>query len=203
MKKIIIALLIIVSLGAVFTGCSKKGATWLEDGQTLEVIDNTLGEGEPNNLKFTHTYTNSTVNESKGYIYTLPVSESNPTARYFASIKQGTESNSSKLVEITNIKNGDKLTPDNFLSFESLWTQGMQFIDGNSTAVHYSSAVTVTKYCYNVTNNTITVWGDKYLTVTITSSAVSGDSISFEVEIKDFMKLPMILSHKGDSWQIK
>jgi len=208
-KAIIVALSLVIAMSVMFAGCSKKKAIWLKDGQTLVIIDNTLGEGEKNNLRFTHTFANSVVEEGKGYVYVLPVSESNPAVRYLVSVKHGT---SSELIEITNVKNGAKLSSDKFLTsgWGNFWNQGMLFVCGASagsaadTTAHYSSVVTTTKYCYRVTkNNNMTVWGDKLLAVTITSSEESINLLSFTVEIKSFMKLPMILSHKGDSWEIK
>ena len=207
MKKIIIALLLIVSvLGLAVVGCSKDEAVWLKDGQTLKIVDNTLGEGKEHNIKFTRSYSNSVVNEEKGYVYVLPVSESNPTERYFVSLSQGGSGNQTIFVEITNVKSGDKLTGENSVAdFGSLWGQGLIFAGGDSSNAneHYSSVVTTTKYCYNATkNNNIKVWGDKYLAVTVTSSVVSASPINFTVEIKNFLQFPMILTHEGDSWQV-
>lgn len=203
MKKLILSLILVIFAGTILIGCNRNNAVWLEDGKTLEVIDNTLGEGEAQNVRFVHTYKNSVVEEGKGYVYILPISENNPTVRYFASIKQGTNS---ELVEITGIKTGDIITEDNLLTSEwaDFWNQGMEFIDGKSTATHYSNVVTTTKYCYAVSkNNNLTVWGDKYLAVTITSSIVSAVPITFTIEMKNSTVMPLLLSHKGDSWQIK
>ena len=210
MKKTIIALLLAAAC-IMLVGCSKDKAIWLQDGQTLEIIDNTLGEGQEYNLRFTYNYTNSVVNEEKGYVYILPVNENNPTERYFASIRQGTNSQSTKFIEITNVKNGAQFTGSNFVDdFGSLWDKGLTFADGTNkvssttTSVHYSSVATTTKYCYNVTkNNNITIWGDKLLNVTITSPIISANPVSFTVDLKDFFKLPLILSHTGDSWTVK
>lgn len=205
MKKIFIISLIIIVVSVMLTGCRKEDAIWLEDGQTLEIIDNTLGEGEQANLRFTHTYKNSQVTEKKGYVYILPVSETNLTVRYFCSVSQGESGNNAKLVEITNIEDGDKLTPADCLSFTTLWGQGMEFVDTTKkTDTHYSSTVTSTKYCYFVTNNNnMKVWGDKYIDVTVTSSVLSKSPVSFEIKIEDSSVMTFILSHKGDSWEIK
>ena len=203
MKRRILIFLFIAVIVAVFAGCSSEGATWLEDGQTLEVIDNTLGEGEKNNVRFVHTYKNSVVNEAKGYIYILPVNENNPTVRYFASLKQDTKS---ELIEITNIKEGDNISADMFLTsvWSDMWGQGMQLADGTNQTVHYSNVETTIKYCYKVTrNNNLTVWGFKYLSVTITSPLVSSKPFSFTIDEIEFYKLPLLLSHNGDSWEIK
>ena len=205
MKKRIFALLLVAITCVAVAGCSKKKATWLLDGQILEVIDNTLGEGEKYNIPSVHIYQNSHVEEARGYVYILPVSETNPKVRYFASIRQGESSNSNtKFIEITDVKNGDILTESDFIDpFRATYPE-VDFIAGNSTAVHYSSVNTYTKYCYYVTkNNNITVWGDKILSVTITSSIISPEPISFQIEIKTFTKVPMLLGHKGDSWSIK
>jgi|GEM_PF-3531822 len=204
-NKIVTALLLVMVIGLVFVGCSKDDAIWLQTGQTLEIVDNTLGEGQPHNWRFTYSYKNSVVNEEKGYVYVLPVSEDNPTVRYFASLKQG--SSSSKFVEITNVKNGAKLTIANFMpDFADLWAQGMTFVDGTkdvNTSVHYSSVVTTTKYCYNATkHNNMKIWGDKYLAVTITSPVFSATPVSFSVDIKDFHVSSLILSQVGDSWKV-
>lgn len=203
MKKISLLVVLVLIASVVFVSCTKKNAVWLEDGQTLEIIDNTLGEGEDKNVRVPHTYTNSVVTEKKGYVYVLPVSETNPAVRYFVSINQDAKS---ELIEITGVKDGDTLTDENFLSSEwgNFWNSGLQFVDGKSTEVHYSSVITTTKYCYKVTkNNYMTVWGSKYLAVTVTSSAISENPVNFNIEIIDFHKLPLILNHKGDSWEIK
>jgi len=213
MKKKILALLFIaVIAGMVLAGCGRKDAIWLEDGQTLEIIDNTLGEGEKYNARFVHTFKNSVVNEDKGYVYVLPVSESNPSVRYFASIRQGTSSSNTIFIEITNAKDGDKLTSSDIIAgIGDLWEQGLLFVetDSNKAPVggpksDYSSVVTTIKYCYSVTkNDNITVWGSKFLAITITSSALSTKPINLTLDIIDFSKLPLLLSHKGDSWSIK
>ena len=210
MKKIITALMLVLVVGVVFVGCSKGNATWLQDGKTLVVVDNTLGEGEKHNAKFTHTYKNSVVTEDNGYVYILPVSESNPKVRYFISISQGASSASTRFLEITGVKNnakidGGKLTK----TLGTLRDEGLTYIDGETssaatdTVTHYSSVVSTTKYCYYVTkNNNLTVWGEKYLAITVTSPIFSASPISFTVEIKDYYKLPLLLGHKGDSWKI-
>ena len=204
-RKIIALLLIVVVAGTMLVGCSRRNAILLEDGKTLEIIDNTLGEGEKDNLRFVHTYTNSTVTKDNSYVYYLPVSESNPTERYFVSNQQGPTT--SELIEITNVKNGDKIKKDKdeFLSFETLWKEGMKFVDETKkTDVHYSIMVVNVKCYYKVTrNNNITVWEDKILDITVISSKISSSPLSFTVEMKNFSRLPLLLSHKGDSWEIK
>ena len=205
--KTIIITLLVVMVGFTFGGCNKGKATWLQDGETLHIVDNTLGEGEKNNTTWPHTYKNSTVNESKGYVYVLPVSETNPTVRYFASIKQGTSSNNSLFVDITNMQSGVTINSATLKeSITDMWGRGMLFADGTNTAstsVHYTTAITNTKYCYYITNNkTLTVWGDKYVDVTITSPVISGSPLSFTIYIENFHKLPLLLGHKGDTWEI-
>ena len=205
MKKAVVALLLALVVCLTLAGCRKDKAIWLQDGQTLEIVDNTLGEGKEHNLRFTRSYSNSTVTEEKGYVYILPVSENNPTVRYFTSLKQSSGSSDTLFIEITNVRNGEKFTGENHMSdFAELWGQGLIFAGGTaSTAEHYSSVVTTTKYCYNATNNNnIKVWGDKHLAVTITSSVVSAGPISFTVDIESFFQFPMILTHEGDSWKV-
>ena len=209
MKKVVksfILMFLLIAMGTFFTGCNASNAIWLQDGQTLRVIDNTLGEGRPGNIRVVHTFTNSTVTEARGYIYILPVSESNPTVRYFASIRQGERSANTRFVEITNVECGDILDSSSFTSIIDFWGQGLTFADGTntpSTTEHFSSVVTTTRYRYAISrNNNITIWGERSLAVTINSSVISEQPISFTIEIPDFRRVPLLLSHEGDSWEI-
>ena len=211
-KKIILTLAIamaVVAMSVGLAGCSKKNAIWLTDGQTLTVIDNTLGEGINGNVRFTHTFKNSVVDENKGVLYVLPTADDDTPDRYFATIRMKTTGIADEIhyIEITNIKNGDTVSHSQLMdsiSNADMLAQGLHSLDGTNTATHYSAVTSTTRNCYQVSRGgNITVWTDKSLAVTITSPTIQNTPLSFTIDWPDFHRLTYILGQTGDSWSVE
>jgi hypothetical protein len=213
----------VIALSGCTAGAKKY---WLEDGKTLHVIDNTLGEGVKYNIKSTRDYTNSSTTEAKSHVYVLPVSETNPSLRYFIAMRQGENSSSTLFAEITNKPTGSKLILDEGFSITALWAAGLTFLDGSCSAhdqngapwgsqniyqshlpvilqSHYTSVVTTKKYQYASKGSALTVWGYKDLAITVTSTNPTVNGLTFTMENISFLKIPMSLSHTGDMWEIR
>jgi hypothetical protein len=208
-KRLFVSLILTLSLvltAAVLSACSKKKAIWLEDGQTVSCVDNSLGEGTDNNVKLTHSYTNKSEVQNPGKIYKAG-------DRYFAQIVIGKKldgiTSDVVYVEITDIKNGGKIDKSAFINATggtttnpSAWGVIVK-LEGFETLSDGKSQSTVsTKYCYQYTKDKrLNIWGDREITTVITYPDET--TLSFTLVQESAETWSWILSQTGDSYEVK
>ena len=211
-KLSLLSLALVAAFVAVtLSGCGRKNATPLLDGQILSAVDNSLGEGVKNNLRTTPSWQNhTTADTDRGFIWTIAATDTE-TAKWFATIKVGGRT---MFVDVTNLQNGTTINAADTLAGApagaTIAPNSTAHNEVNTARADYTTSVTTTKYFYdwNARTKWLNVYTDLYTTVTVISpyAATFGASITgltFTIYSPTTSTHPVCLSQNGDSWEIQ
>ena len=213
-----LAVSIIAVGGVLLSACTKSHATYLRDGQTLSIVDNTLGEGQNANGRFTYSYKNETKAEQKGSIVALTGTDGAPD-RYFAYVHQkfsletnGTPSTGTVSadfwIELTGLRNGAVLGAGSRIGTRPAGATNLLGEGENTTmvsAIHHTTVSTYQKIAYEEKNRWLTVWRDRTVTIKITSPTVYPSAADNSITVTlnyQYSNFPYCLTQKGDSWKV-